>query len=69
MWAGAVVQGQRVGLLLTGLLFRCFVINFTSLSPPAPMAERSLADDCSSLCLEKLGSNPSQGGKWFNLSG
>ena len=30
---------------------------------------RSLADDCSPLCPEKLGSNPGQGSKWINLSG
>ena len=39
------------------------------------MAERSdvwscsLADDCSSLCPEKLGSNPGQGSKGINFSG
>ena len=41
----------------------------------APMAERSeayccpLADDCSSLCPEKLGSNPGQGSEGINFSG
>ena len=41
---------------------------------PARMAERSeayscpLADDCSSLCPEKLGSNPAHGSKVINLS-
>ena len=39
------------------------------------MVERSeakscpLADDCSPLCPEKLGSNPGQGSKGINLSG
>jgi hypothetical protein len=42
---------------------------------PAPMAERSeayscpLADDCSSLCPEKLGSDPGQDSKGIKFPG